>query len=70
MRKIIVALLTLVFAYMPAYADNIDKMLSKQHINHGIISVSIKDAKTGQKVYSLNDKTPRQPASTLKVITK
>ena len=69
MRKIIVALLTFVFAYMPACANNIDKMLTKQHINHGIISVSIKDAKTGQKVYTMNDKTPRQPASTLKIIT-
>ena len=69
MRKIITALLTLVLVSMPAYADSIEKMLSKQHINHGIVSISIKDAKTGQKVYSLNDKTPRQPASTLKVIT-
>lgn len=69
MRKIITALLTLVLVSMPAYAGSIEKMLSKQHINHGIVSISIKDAKTGQKVYSLNDKTPRQPASTLKVIT-
>ena len=69
MRKIITVLLTLVLISMPAYANNIEKMLTKQHINHGIVSISIKDAKTGQKVYSLNDKTPRQPASTLKVIT-
>lgn len=69
MQKIITALLAIVLTTMPVYADNIGKMLSKQHINTGAVSVSIKDAKTGEKIYSLNDKTPRQPASTLKVIT-
>ena len=69
MRKIITAVLAILLTSVPANADNIEKMLSKQHINHGAVSVSIKDAKTGQSVYSLNDRTPRQPASTLKVIT-
>lgn len=69
MRKIITAVLAILLTSVPANADNIEKMLSKQHINHGAVSVSIKDAKTGLSVYSLNDRTPRQPASTLKVIT-
>lgn len=69
MRKIITAILAILLTSIPANADNIEKMLSKQHINHGAVSVSIKDAKTGLSVYSLNDRTPRQPASTLKVIT-
>lgn len=70
MQKIIASLLIIILTSMPVYAgNNIEKMLSKQHINHGAVSVSVKDAKTGQKVYSLNDTTPRQPASTLKVIT-
>lgn len=70
MRKIIVSLLAIVLTTLPVYArNNIEKMISKQHVNQAAVSVSIKDAKTGQKVYSLNDRTPRQPASTLKVIT-
>lgn len=70
MRKIIASLLTILLTSMPVYAKNgIEKMLSKQHINTGAISISIKDAKTGQKIYALNDRTPKQPASTLKVIT-
>lgn len=71
MRKTLIALLSIILTTMPVYAggNNIEKMLSKQHINQAAVSVSIKDAKTGQKIYSLNDRTPRQPASTLKVIT-
>ena len=70
MRKIIATLLTLLLTTMPVYAKNgIEKMLSKQHINTGAVSISIKDAKTGQTIYSLHDRTPKQPASTLKVIT-
>ena len=69
MRKIIITLAAVLFTIIPAEANNIDKMLSKQHINRAAVSVSVRDAKTGEKVYSLNDRTPRIPASTLKVIT-
>lgn len=69
MRKILIALITLIMTLAPANAGSIDKILSKQHVNHGIISISVKDAKTGEKIYSINDRTPRVPASTLKVIT-
>lgn len=69
MRKIIIILIGIILTTIPAYADSISKMLSKQHLNQETISISIKDAKTGQNIYSLNDKTPKQPASTLKIIT-
>lgn len=69
MRKILIAVITLIMTIVPANAGSIDKILSKQHVNHGIISISVKDAKTGEKIYSINDRTPRVPASTLKVIT-
>ena len=69
MRKIIIALTAMLITIMPVNANNIDKILSKQHINRAAVSVSVKDAKTGEKVYSLNDRAPRIPASTLKVVT-
>ncbi len=69
MRKILIAFITLIIAFAPANASSIDKILTKQHVNHGAVSISVKDAKTGDKIYSINDRTPRVPASTLKVIT-
>ncbi len=69
MRSVIASLLAILFISLPANAGNIEKLLSKQHVNHAAVSVSVKDADTGQKIYSINDRTPRQPASTLKVIT-
>lgn len=69
MRKIITALIAIIALTLPVKADSIEKVLSKQHINIGAVSISVKDADTGEKIYSLNDRTPRQPASTLKIIT-
>jgi len=71
MRKIVTSLLTIILTSMPVYSagNNIERMLVKQHINKSAVSISIKDAQTGQKIYTLNDRAPRQPASTLKVIT-
>lgn len=69
MKKIITAIMTLVMFSLPANSNNIEKVLSKQHVNKSAVSISVKDADTGEIIYTLNDQTPRQPASTLKIIT-
>lgn len=69
MRKIVSLITALLILVLPVKANDIEKIISKQHINSGAVSISVKNADTGEKVYSLNDKTPRQPASTLKIIT-
>ena len=69
MKKIITAIVTLMLFSLPVNANSIEKVLSKQHVNSSAVSISVKNADTGEKIYSLNDRTPRPPASTLKVIT-
>lgn len=69
MRKIITSVMAILLMSLPVKANNIGKILTKQHINHAAVSISVKDADTGQKIYTLNDHTPRHPASTLKVVT-
>ena len=69
MKKIITAIVTLMLFSLPVNANSIEKVLSKQHVNSSAVSISVKNADTGEKIYSLNDRTPRPPASTLKVFT-
>ena len=69
MRKIVLFLLMFIFGFLPANANPISKYLNSVRINNSAVSVSVKDVSTGRTVFSLNDKTPRNPASTLKILT-
>lgn len=69
MRKIISFLLAVCFTITMAKADNVTKVISSLNVNKNAISVSVKDVESGNVVYSLNERTPRIPASTLKIIT-
>ena len=69
MRKIIAIFAMFIISIMPVNANQIGKFLFSQHMNTGDISVSIKDVETGNVVYALNDRSPRNPASTLKLLT-
>lgn len=48
---------------------SINTEISNSTISRGAISISIKDAKTGEKIFELNPKMPTPPASIQKVIT-
>lgn len=50
-------------------ADSIDKVVRHSGIHKAAVSVSIKDIKTGKKLYSLNENKPVNPASTQKLLT-
>lgn len=69
MRKIIISVIAFTFAIMPVNANQINKFISSQHLNSGAVSISVRDMETGNSIYSLNETTPRNPASTLKLIT-
>lgn len=69
MKKIITSIITIMLFSLPAHSNSIEKVLSKQRINKSAVSISVKNADTGESIYALNDQTPRQPASTLKIIT-
>jgi len=70
MRKIILFLLTFfIISVNCAFADSISKTLSALGINKSAVAISVKDVKTGNNVYSLNENAPMVPASTLKLVT-
>ena len=69
MRKIIALFSVILLTLNGAYAQSITKTISSLKINTSAVSVSIKDVQTGKEVYSLNEKSPRIPASTLKIVT-
>ncbi|MBP3821028.1 D-alanyl-D-alanine carboxypeptidase/D-alanyl-D-alanine-endopeptidase [bacterium] len=50
-------------------AETITRTLKTYRINPNTISISVRDIKTGSIYYSLNDKMPMTPASTLKLLT-
>lgn len=52
-----------------ANANTISRTIAQSGISKDAVSISVKDIQTGKTVYSLNDKQPKSPASTLKVIT-
>ena len=69
MRNIICLILSLFLFAGGANASSVDKVIKKLNVNKGGVSVSVRDVKNGNVVYSLNPKTPMNPASTLKLIT-
>ncbi len=69
MRKIIALLFTLFITANLVNAESITKSIISAGVNKASVSVSIKDVATGNRVYSLNEKKPMIPASTLKLIT-
>lgn len=69
MRKIITFIITMFFSTTIVSAESLNKTISNLGINKSAISVSVKNIKNGEKAYSLNDRVPRMPASTLKILT-
>ena len=69
MRKIISLFITMILTMATVSAQNINKTLSSLGINKSAVSVSVKDVKSGEVIYELNERTPRLPASTLKLVT-
>lgn len=69
MRKIITLLLSLCFTLSCVYAESITKTLNSLNVNKSAVSVSVKEINTGNIIYSLNDRAPMHPASTLKLVT-
>ena len=69
MRKILLMFGVILFSLMPVSANQFSKAINSKNINSGAVSVSVKDVATGNTVYTLNERVPRNPASTLKLIT-
>lgn len=69
MKKLILTTLLLIIATQQAFANVIDRTISKSGINKGAIAVSVKELNSGKSVYSLNETKPSVPASTLKMVT-
>ena len=69
MKKLFAVLMTLLMFQLTANAGKIDKTIFQSGINKSAVSISVKDISTGKNVYSLNANTPKNPASTLKLIT-
>ena len=69
MRKILGLLLAFAFSITSVNAESINKTLNNLGINKSAVSVSIKEVKTGNTLYELNERVPRVPASTLKILT-
>ena len=72
MNKIKGLILTVFLAVLTqkfAIADSIDRTIFQSGINKSAVSISVKNADSGKIVYKLNDKQPKNPASTLKIIT-
>lgn len=67
--NILITLLLIMTTQAKTYSAAIDKTIAQSDINKGAVSVSVKDAETGNVIYKLNDKQPTMPASTLKLIT-
>ena len=69
MQKIISLIMAFALSISVASAESINKTISGLGINKSAVSVSIKNINSGATVYSLNDRVPRLPASTLKLVT-
>ena len=69
MQKVIYFLLTMLITAASASAQSITKTITDMGINKSAVSVSVKEVKSGNEIYSLNEKTPMTPASTLKIVT-
>lgn len=72
MKKLLCMFGIMVFCnlFTAAFAvDNINKVLAKSSVKKSVVSISIKDVKTGQSVYDLNSDRLISPASTQKIVT-
>lgn len=69
MKKIISLLLTMAFTVSASSAESLHKTLSALGVNKSAVAIYIKDVKSGNVVFSMNEKAPMLPASTLKIIT-
>lgn len=69
MRKIIGLFLSFIFTMSTVSAESLTKTIKSLGINNSAISVSVKDTASKNSVFSLNERVPRQPASTLKLVT-
>ncbi len=69
MRKILGLLLAFAFSVTSVQAESLNKVLSNLGVNKSAVSISIKEVKTGDTLFELNERVPRVPASTLKVLT-
>ncbi len=69
MQKLVSLIIAFAFSITTVCAESLNKTISGLGINKSAVSVSVKSMKDGNVVYSLNDRVPRLPASTLKLIT-
>ncbi len=69
MKKIISLLLAMAFTVSAASAESLHKTLSSLGVNKSAVAIYIKDVNSGNVVFSMNEKAPMLPASTLKIIT-
>ncbi|MBR6301807.1 D-alanyl-D-alanine carboxypeptidase/D-alanyl-D-alanine-endopeptidase [bacterium] len=69
MQKIISLIMAFAISISAASAESINRTISGLGINKSAVSVSVKNINSGATVYSLNDRVPRLPASTLKLVT-
>ncbi len=69
MQKIILSFIIMCFTTLSANASSITKTIKSLNINESAVSVSVRNISDGSKVYSLNDRVPHTPASTLKLVT-
>ncbi len=73
MKKILSLILLLLFFSCTCEAKNfkqsVNSVINDSKISQNSISISVKDADTGAKVYSLNDKILFHPASVQKLLT-
>lgn len=69
MQKLVSLLFVFIITITAACAENIDKTLTRLGINKSAVSIMIKNIENGNVVYSLNERTPMHPASTLKLVT-
>lgn len=69
MKKIISLLFAMAFTVSASSAESLHKTLSALGVNKSAIAIYIKDVKSGNVVFSMNEKAPMLPASTLKIIT-
>lgn len=68
-NKIMSIFFTLLLTSTCVEARSITNTIKTLNINPGAVSVSVKNVKDGSQVYSLNENIPRNPASTLKLVT-
>lgn len=66
---LIIGMLSVFLSSTAAFAQSIDKVISKSSVKRGTISVSVKNISDGKTVYELNSDKLVPPASTLKLVT-